>query len=382
MNFYAGYHEQRPYNLETIKHALPAFWVIAVVSNPVRYKTRYQLFMRFLERIKRAEGINLYIVEVQQGEREFVCTDSKCETHLQMRTRDELWIKENMINLAIENLMQGAGYRATGVIPRYVAWIDADIYFEHETTWHYETLHQLQTYDIVQMWETAVDLGPNGEIISEKPHTSFMSCYRKYGAINYQYGGGSPSQKANLLDNPYYGSYGDTYPDPKDTKKEGPYYHPGFAWAARLDSFSKIGLMIDRAIIGSGDYHLAMSCIGLAQKSVPADYAKQCPYYLEMVLDYQRKVQRVVEGRVGYVPGSIYHWFHGKKKQRKYWQRWDCLRDKKDEDGRLIEAAYDPFLDVFSDAQGLLQLDGEKPLLRDQLHDYFRNRHEDSIDLD
>lgn len=371
MNYYAGYHSQRPYNLESIQHAVPSFWVIAVCNNPVRYKTRYQLFQRFVERLQRAPGINLYIVEVQQGEREFVLTDPKCETHLQMRTRDELWIKENMINLAVQNLMQGAGYRATGVVPRYVAWIDSDIYFEHEATWHYETLHQLQTYDIVQMWETAVDLGPNGEIISEAPHTSFMSCYRKYGSNSYQYGKGSPSNK----DSYYYGGQG------KD-KPKGPYYHPGFAWAARIEKFSRIGLMLDRAIIGSGDYHLAMCSIGLGAKSVPQDYAKECPYYLEMVMDYQRKIEREIQGRVGYVPGSIYHWFHGRKKLRNYWQRWDCLRSKKNQQGKIIEPAYDPFLDVYADAQGLLQLDGEKPLLRDELHDYFRNRNEDSIDLE
>lgn len=357
----------RPYDLETIQHAVPKLWLIGVVSNPVRYGIRYNLFYKWLERMKRAPGLNLFIVEVQQGEREFVVTEKGNPSHLQMRTTDELWIKENMMNLATQRIATGVDEHVAGVKCEYIAFCDTDIYFEHETTFHLETIHQLQTYDIVQMWETGVDLGPTGQIISPVPHQSFMSCYRKHGKGDYQLGSSFMSS--------YYGF--------QNTAKQQtkPYYHPGFAWAAKLSKFSKIGMWPDRAVIGAGDHHAAMSFIGLGSVSVPEDFAKASPYYLEMILDYQRKCERELQGRVGYVNGSIYHWFHGKKKNRNYWGRWDVLRPKKDRDGVEIEKAFDPYLDVFADAQGLLQLDNEKVILRDMCHDYFRSRDEDNTSL-
>jgi hypothetical protein len=367
-SFNSSYHGQRAYNLETIQHAVPKLWVIGVCSNPVRYGTRYNLFDKWHERIKRAPGVNVFIVEVQQGEREFVVTQKDNPCHLQMRTTDELWIKENMVNRAINQITCGVGERVAGIAPAYVMWCDTDIYFEHETTWHYETLHQLQTYDLVQCWETAVDLGPTGQIISPTPHQSFMSCYRKYGKKGYKNGSGTPLSS-------YYG------PTPPGGTN-APYYHPGYVWAAKLEKFSRVGLLPERCVIGAGDHHLAMCAVGMGEHSVPYDFRTSSPYYLEMILDYQRKCERVFEGRVGFVNGSIYHWFHGRKKNRNYWGRWDCIRPKKDDEGKVIEGAYDPYLDVFSDAQGLLQLDGEKPQMRDALHDYMRARQEDSIDLE
>jgi hypothetical protein len=350
------------YDLNTIQHAVPKFWVVGVVSNPVRYDSRYNLFNIWKERLLRAPGVNLFVVEVQQGEREFAVTEKENHCHLQIRTTNELWIKENMINLAIQRIVTDVGESVAKVKPEYVAWVDCDVIFSHETTWHYETLHQLQTYDLVQMWETAVDLGPTGQIISEKPHQSFMSCYRRHGIDAYSHGN---PQKLNA----YYGPYG-------DTKKNVPYFHPGFAWAAKLSKLSKVGCLIDRCIIGAGDHHMALASVGHAKRSVPEDFGKASPYYLEMVLDWERKALREFQGRVGYVNGTLLHMWHGKKKQRNYWGRWDVVRPKNG------ESAYDPYLDVFADGQGLLQLDDDKPKMRDMIHDYFRARNEDSIDLE
>ncbi len=363
------YESQRAYDLETIQHAVPKLWIVGVVSNPVRYGIRYNLFFKWLERLQRAGKLNIFIVEVQQGEREFVCTQKENPCHLQMRTTDELWIKENMINLGIQKIVTGVDVQVAGIKAEYVAWLDTDLYFEHETTFHLETLHQLQTYDIVQMWETAVDLGPTGQIISAIPHQSFMSCYRKYGKDAYKLG-------SNMSISSYYNSF----TQEKVAPVKRPYYHPGFAWAAKISKLSKIGMLPDRCIIGASDHHLAMCTIGLGEHSVPADFAKDSPYYLEMIMDYQRKIGREIQGRIGYVNGSLYHWYHGKKAKRNYWGRWDVLRPKKDGKGNVTEKAFDPYLDVYADAQGLLQLDGEKPMLRDMCHDYFRARQEDSID--
>ena len=64
------------------------------------------------------------------------------------------------------------------------------------------------------------------------------------------------------------------------------------------------------------------------------------------------------------------HW-HGKIANRKYQDRPRILKRNH----------YDPLVDVSYDSQGVLQLTGQKPRLRDDLRAYFSDRNEDSIDL-
>lgn len=64
--------------------------VIAVISNPVQFNRRYELFEEFCERMEAEPQVRLMTVELQQGTRPFA-TDSK----LKFRTKDEIWYKEN-----------------------------------------------------------------------------------------------------------------------------------------------------------------------------------------------------------------------------------------------------------------------------------------------
>ena len=56
---------------------------------------------------------------------------------------------------------------------------------------------------------------------------------------------------------------------------------------------------------------------------------------------------------------------------RAYGSRWRVLLDNQ----------YDPRTDVSRDWQGVLQLTGNKPRLRDHIRAYFRDRNEDSPEL-
>src|ERR1700677_494960 len=93
--------------------------IIAVISNPANFKSRYRLYREFEARMLK-EGANLYTVELAIGDQEFAVTDSSNGKHIQLRTNDELWHKENLINIAISRLPDEA---------EYVAWIDADVQF-------------------------------------------------------------------------------------------------------------------------------------------------------------------------------------------------------------------------------------------------------------
>ena len=65
------------------------------------------------------------------------------------------------------------------------------------------------------------------------------------------------------------------------------------------------------------------------------------------------------------------HAWHGKKKQRKYIERWDIL----------IRNDYVPYLDLRRDWQGLYALTDRNRQLRDDIRRYFLQRNEDSVDV-
>ncbi len=78
-----------------------------------------------------------------------------------------------------------------------------------------------------------------------------------------------------------------------------------------------------------------------------------------------------VRGDVGYMPGHVNHYWHGKKVNRRYRDRWQIL----------IKHQYDPEFDLKRDSQGLLRFTDRNPLLRQDIRRYFLMRNEDSIDL-
>jgi hypothetical protein len=312
--------------LHHVDHLKNRFYVVTVVSNHVRYRSRWDLYKKFAQHIKEAGG-QLLTVECVLGNRKFELTEPNNPWHLQLRTWDEIWHKENMINLGIQKLPPDW---------KYVAWIDADVHF-HRKDWIEETIQQLQHYRVVQMFQTAIDLGPDGSAINT--HNGFAYSY--------------------WANKPYVDKY---YPN----------WHPGYAWAMDHETFDQMGCLIDRAVLGAGDRHMALSYIGKGQASLNKNLH---PHYHSMVADWEERAAKYVRRDMGFVPGTILHAWHGKKKDRKYAERWEIL----------VENQYSPWRDLKPDWQGLYQLvdhgDRRSLQLRDDIRRYFRSRNEDSIDL-
>ena len=315
------------------------FYVIAVCSNPIRYKARWNLLKKFEHHVHQRGG-TLMIVEQAYGAREFQVTSSNNPLHVQVRTDHELWYKENLINIGVNRLTQ--------IDPKweYVAWIDADVHFQREDIF-LETAHQLQHYDIVQMFSHVVDTGPEHEFIQQNAGFAYM----------YHQNLCWPPQKAG--EGGYYA-------------KHQTFWHPGYAWAARRRFFDRIQLM-DQAILGAGDHHMALGLIGQAKRSLPH---KVSPGYAKMVFAWEKQALYSIKRNVGFVPGLITHAWHGSKSNRKYVERWQIITRNN----------FDPQLDLIRDSYGLWRLNmcyGERSIrLRDDIRIYFRQRNEDSIDWD
>lgn len=291
-------------------------YVIAVVSNPARFERRYTLFNEFCERMKCEKQVVLITVELQQNCRPFV-TDSK----IKLRTTHELWYKENLINIAVRHLPSDW---------EYMAWVDSDLEFQNKD-WVRETIEQLQTYKIVQLFSHCIDLGVKQETL--QVHTGIFYAYCN----------------------------GETYVTPK---KYGNYFHVGYAYAITRSAYDSIGGLLDFAVLGSADNHMALAFIGTVDLSLNK---KLHPNYIKLCNIFQERCEKNIKRNVGYVHGTLLHHFHGNKADRKYQDRWSIL----------VNNNFDPLVDIYKDSNGLWQLDDTKIKLRDDIIRYFRERNED-----
>jgi hypothetical protein len=293
--------------------------VIVVISNPCLYARRYQLFNQFINRMNEDDNVELYVVEMAYKQQKFIVTQSSNSKHLQIRSETPLWHKENMINLAVKKLLP-KNYKA-------FAWIDADIEFE-SNTWSLDTLKILNGYkDVVQIFSHAVDM--------DKDETTLN----------------------------FFNSFGYSYAKNKQYTSKGlDYWHPGFAWAITRKAYEKIGKLYDVGVLGSGDNIMAFALINKSKHYVNAKYSDD---YNNSMLEFQEKAKAL---RLGYVPGVIRHYYHGKKKNRNYVERTTIL----------AKHQYSPIKDITYDKVGIIiPTEDFSNEFKEDIMSYFRERKED-----
>lgn len=314
------------YNMNLTKQAIlnnepidDILHVVAVVSNPALFATRYVLAKQFLYRLEQELNVSVYVVELAYENQSFYVTDAKNPKHLQIRTETPLWHKENMINVGIKKLLP-ANWKA-------VAWIDTDIEFE-SATWALDTLKVLNGYkDIVQVFSHCIDMDKD---------ESVMQIFNSFG---YQYDKqqGYSKNKVN-------------------------FWHPGYGWAITRKSYDRIGGLYEYAILGSGDNIISLAAIGRGLKGVNDDSTEE---YKRTIHLYEEKIKML---RLGYVPGVIRHHYHGKKKNRMYNERWRIL----------VDHLYNPIEHITYDLNGILiPTNTCPPEIIVKIKEYFYARNED-----
>ena len=216
----------------------------------------------------------------------------------------------------------------------------------HRPDWASEAVHALQVHPIIQPWSEALDLSPAHEPFLR--HKSFAWSYH------------------NLIPDPT----ADPYAPPKPQHKWIP-WHPGFAVCCTREAWNTCGGLLDAAVLGAADNHMAKSVIGDGQYSM---HPKVAPGYRQMVLEWQERAQDLRRD-FGYVDGLLTHAWHGSKRARAYWDRWQVL----------VRNQFTPRTDLFRDAQGLYQLrvtNARQRKQRDEIRRYFAQRREDDTFFD
>lgn len=325
---------------------------VLVYSNPRRFVSRARLCRETIQ-FMRASGVRLTVVEHAFGDRPFEFSPASPEMSgvnlVQLRggANQELWIKEALIM---------AGVRTLPHDWQYLAWIDADCSFVRPD-WPSEAVQMLQHYRVIQPWSHSIDLGPNGEVMTNEwgndADRSFAAAWvagdvDMAGAENY---GQQPSRA--MLRNP----------GKKDWRQ-----HYGYAWAMTRAAWDGIGGLPTWMVTGSADFHSALAFAGKLAKSE----AYISPGSTRRLRELCIRCDEHIRQDIGVVPGTLLHGFHGNKKLRYYLSRKDVL----------IESRFDPDVDLTFDWQGIPSLAGDNRLLRDGLRRMLMIRNEDDIRMD
>lgn len=301
-------------------------WVVTPYFNPSRYRSRADNYAVFRAAIERG-GLRLLTIECAFGDAAFVLPPAP--DVIQVRSTHVLWQKERLLNIAI------------GMLPAActkVAWVDCDTLFENPD-WAAETARRLDRYPVVQPFEHAVRL-PRGHRTPEPD----MPAWRGFAA-----GQVADSQSLAAGD---YRRHGET----------------GLAWAARRDFLAGCGLY-DACVVGGGDHVMAHALCG--------DWASACidrliglhTPHLTHLRGWGERVHARVRGALGFVPGAVWHLWHGEPVDRLYTTRHTAL----------MQCGFDPATDIRIGDSGCWEWASAKPEMHRMVAEYFVARQEDGV---
>ena len=290
-------------------------YVILPYFNHCGFKRRHELFVQFVRRLRTVCGIRVVVSELI-GPEPLPCLP--VYRHLKFSGSSPLWMKESLVNRAVTELPSDW---------KYMAWIDADISFLNKS-WVKDTLRALDSYDVVQMFQTCVNLGPQKEAI--KIDKSFGYMFKDSGT--------------QWVPNDRYG-----------------FWHPGYAWACTHKAYNQMEGLIEWAILGSADRHMAFALMGRAEASAPGNVHEN---YKRLLRDFQRLCTGLT---LSYIPGTILHHWHGSLANRRYRERWEIL----------TRHQFDPLSDTCH-RKGLVALTRKGLRMQKDLLEYFVGRKEDS----
>ena len=142
--------------------------------------------------------------------------------------------------------------------------------------------------------------------------------------------------------------------------------HTGFAWAARRDLPASHGLY-EACVYGDGDHMMAHAACGdwdspcVDRSIVGSDHRN---HFRQWAAEFYKDVQ----GRIGYVPGTVLHLWHGDSRRNESYRSLV----------KLHAHEFDPTRDIRVGQSGALEWNSSKPELHQSLRNYFASRMEDS----
>lgn len=302
-------------------------YVVTAIDNPEMFASRYRHYQTWEKHVTDGGAIPI-TVEAAMGNRNFEVTDASNPNHIQLRAKTELWRKENLQNIGVSRLPHGW---------KYVALMDADM-VSTRPDWAQATKLALERYDVVQMY-SAYSFMKSDHTVSSLNRGLVFAAQQKLQP-------GSAAPPAGYSAAP--GA-------------------PGGAWAYTNAAFEKLGGMLDTPILGSADWYMSHALLG-GSVLREEEAGKYSPQYVASIQAWEAKAA-AIHGNVGYIQNHMVHYWHGSYNARGYTWRWKILSTWK----------FDPTTDVTRGVNGLLELAGNKPGMRDEIRAYMASRQEDAL---
>lgn len=307
---------------------MSGLWAITTYFNPMGYANRLANYRTFRSRL----AVPLLTVEWSwEAGPGFQLTDADADVLIQVRGPDLLWQKERLLNLAVAALPDAC----TGV-----AWLDCDVVFP-DASWSTRALDMLNEYAMIHLFERAYDL-PAGATPDECGRTA-AKCQT---SMIQAEGVGSDVE---LLAR-------------RDIRRMG--FVSGFAWAARAELLRRYGYY-DACVMGSGNRAIYSAALGRFDDAIC--YIRMGPAWAGHYRAWAEPYYDAVRGRVGCLPGELYHLWHGDIARRRHAGRhhdFECF-------------AFDPCADLSLHESGCWRWNTPTQALHELTRSYFASRRED-----
>jgi hypothetical protein len=302
-------------------------WAVTCYFNPVGYKRRLQNYYTFRQHL----GVPLLTVELS-FDGGFQLRDVDADILVQLQGQDVMWQKERLLNVGLESLPDDGDC---------VAWLDCDVVFE-DTGWATRTIQALDYFPLLRLFQKRHDLPP-GEKLGGGPED------RPRPGVSHDEIAAGESACA---------PFGAAAPLPGHNS-------PGLAWAARRDLLESHHLY-DACILGTGDR--AILCAALGEFDYLTQKLRMNTKRVDHYLEWAKPFFQAVNGRVGFLPGRLFHLWHGDRNDRDYVER----------QGLLERFHFDPYTDIAVDYSGCWRWNSNKAVLHESVRRYFQSRREDA----
>jgi hypothetical protein len=301
-------------------------WAITSYFNPARYKRRLLNYQVFRSKLR----IPLVAVELS-FDGQFELTKSDADILIQVSGGAVLWQKERLLNIALKSVPRDV---------ENIAVLDCDIVFERRD-WAEDAEARLHERNVII------------QLFCEALYLSRESTMDSASAINVEFSvpGIIHTGDRSLLRNGAIISGENRWR-----------YQPGLAWAVKRAILDE-HLLYDAAIAGGADTLMVASIYGDFE-SIAARHRlnpRRKQHYFRWAIPFNKGVA----GKIGVLPGSIYHLWHGEMKDRNYYGMYKLLEN------------FDPHSDIQIASNGAWQWTILNTELEEQLRANFVNRRED-----
>lgn len=302
-------------------------WAITCYFNPAGYRRRLENYRLFQSRLKAP------LVTVEATDRdEFDLKPGDAQTLIQLRSRDVLWQKERLLNIALRHLPAECDR---------VAWLDCDVVFADDG-WAEQAIEALERHELIQPFSQVYELHPQARL--DEPET-YRQTLKSRSLARVIAQGEAPE---DLL---------------RGSLRVKHACNPGTAWAGRRRVLEKVGFY-DACIIGGGNRAMAGAMLGKQEDA--AEFLRMNDPQIKHYRRWAGAFQSEIKHGLGYLDQTIYHLWHGKLEDRRYTQRHEDFQ----------QYQFDPYSDIVIE-NDCWRWNTSKPQMHDYVRRYFQLRRED-----